>query len=163
MIRIFGLSLLFTLSLLFAATLAAAPFEDSGTCGMPCCRQTWSITGASAEEFVTALQTTVKHGGPDGHYSWGGMDVTEGLPYTAKFFHTTEAYTYTDLLNFAINNGTAPGTAQVTAFSISQVVQAYQDNGQNHKNLDTLLTGMAKEFQWRMASSKTDFGCGKPQ
>lgn len=150
---------------LAVALAAAVQHDDFGTCGMPCCRQSWRIAGATPDTLFAAVQNIVRSGGgPDGHYALDGADTSEGLPYTFKLTHTTQGYTYTDSLRFNVNNASSSAampSALVTAFSISTVAQAYEDNGQNFVNLDTLFGALAKVFPGSVAENV--FGCGMKQ
>ena len=109
---------------------------------------------------MTTLNKTLSNGGPDGAYklqitaegTLGFADLAQfgspphGFDYIGQVFHTTSGPAhYVDTINFNIKDGLKPWTpleptyALVRAFSTSQIGGALGDNGQNYKNIMTVM------------------------
>ena len=105
------------------------------------------ISEMSPESLNNALVDKMKNSGPDGRYFF--VDYTDLRPFnvSAQFIsqgiHTTFKRQYNDTVNFNIKqiNSTK---SKLTAFSISRIAGAYCDDGQNYKNIVTLVKSLGK-------------------
>jgi len=125
---------------------------DFGSCGGACCKLDFRVSG-STDAVMDALNKTLSNGGPDGAYelqmtaegTLGFGDLTQfgspqGTDWIGQAFHTTSGPAhYVDTLNFNIKSERDGAASLVRAFSLSQIGGALGDNGQNYKNVMTLM------------------------
>jgi hypothetical protein len=123
---------------------------DFGSCGNACCKMDFEVKGTT-DEVMNKLNQTLSNGGPDGAYelqmtaegTLGFGDLSQfgspqGTDWIGQAHHTTSGPAhYVDTLNFNIKKG--DGHSLVRAFSVSQIGGALGDNGQNFKNIITLV------------------------
>ena len=127
---------------------------DFGTCGNACCKLLLQFPNTSSLALMTALNTSLAGGGPDGRFKlmptdenpYGFADLRPYHPDQVSFLgqasHLTEKHTYTDTINLLLLKE-AP-SATLKAFSTSQIGGAYGDAGQNYKNIAVLLKALPK-------------------
>ena len=144
---------------LFTAAPACVPPDcdrvDYGTCGNACCTLTVHYPNTSSIALMQALNTSLAGGGPDGRFTLMPTDETYPYPgfadlrpyhpdeisFLGQAHHLTAKRTYTDTVNLLILKESP--TANLRAFSTSQIGGAYSDGGQNYKNIVVLLKSLA--------------------
>lgn len=143
---------------------------DFGSCGGACCKMDFKVKG-STDVVMDTLNRTMSKGGPDGAYelqmtaegTLGFGDLTQfgspqGTDWIGQAHHTTSGSAhYVDTLNFNIKKG--DGYSLVRAFSVSQIGGALGDNGQNYKNL---ITVMKAAFGKAFKGGSVDGSCPAP-
>ena len=142
---------------------------DFGTCGTACCKLLLSFPNTTSVALMTALNTSLAGGGPDGRFKlmptaedpYGFGDLRPYHPDQVSFIgqatHLTEKKTYTDTIDLLLLRDSPSATLK--AFSKSQIGGAYGDAGQNYKNIAVLLKALPKmpftELQAEGCSSAT--------
>jgi len=141
---------------------------DFGSCGNACCKLDFRVLVSSSKDAMTTLNQTMSNGGPDGAYklqmtaegTLGFGDLAQfgsphGFDYIGQVFHTTSGPAhYVDTINFNIKQED-PYTV-VRAFSTSQIGGALGDNGQNYKNI---MSVMKAAFGKNYATVLVDSSC----
>eukprot|EP00484_Ammonia_sp_Unknown_P015533 CAMPEP_0197062320 /NCGR_PEP_ID=MMETSP1384-20130603/143734_1 /TAXON_ID=29189 /ORGANISM="Ammonia sp." /LENGTH=165 /DNA_ID=CAMNT_0042498253 /DNA_START=20 /DNA_END=517 /DNA_ORIENTATION=- len=136
---------------------------DCGTCVEACCKLEWNVTGTNASSLAQQIETALKAGGPDGLYSYWGTTPNQGpLTFVVQGKHSTATMHYNDTLNFGVMSG-GVDNCTVQAFSHSQDFItgdfAYCDEGQNYKNLVTIIQALGNLKYEQMIL----FGCPPPK
>ena len=166
----------FVLAMLVAAVSACVAPDcennDCGSCGNACCKLQFKLRGVTDVEAANAINRTISGGGPDGRYfvlplAGGGTGVADLRKYNiSKSFvgqtiHTTLKRQYNDTIDFNIAPGDGSG-AVVDGFSISQIGGALCDDGQNYKNIVTLMKAICQELKVPFSAKRLDGSCPPP-
>jgi hypothetical protein len=128
---------------------------DTASCGNGCCSAQFTVD-KKPQEVSYSVQAYLKSGGVDGLF--GLVGAADAIAYQGWYSilqgtHTTFIKKYNDTLNFAIRP-LPQGGSMVRVFSISDIMGAIGDAGQNHRTV-TLL-GSALD----LGPMTILFGCG---
>ena len=157
------MSVLFVLyGLLMVLSLGCNPpdcdREDCGSCGNACCNMLYYFD-ISVDKLLSEMQSLFDRGenGPDGRYfeqpmAEGGKGFADLTPYNlsvsyiGQVFHETASGKYNDTVDMTFATDSDTNGSWLKIFSISQIGGAWCDDGQNYKNVVTLVKALKATY-----------------